>query len=342
MSILYSSSCATFLDCTCYFLVIQLTLSYYLITKTTSIYSDLLLDRSNVSFSHDCIRMPVLTRSMMKRGLQPAPGSVGILTCPTCYTDGKINSFSIIAFPPLLPSLSSVPELIDQCNISLSSSESDDSSILSSDEDFEILTFKNFKISVSPPGDHSCHISSLSQASKMESDCVENSTPSIKVDGGSSNQDNIMQMLNIISTKIMDTIKDLRHQLLQNDLKYTAELQKLSQENETFQQKILADMQRSNLGSVTGPVSTQVLFHNLTSPTAVSPTITSSGLSSTSSPDSSSQDFQQQMMTMLNATFTKLTTVMTESKAIDSKSDWPKFAGDMKKFKHWYWEYSVK
>jgi hypothetical protein len=170
----------------------------------------------------------------------------------------------------------------------------------------------------------------------MESDCVENSTPSIKVDGGSSNQDNIMQMLNIIYTKIMDTIKDLRHQLLQNDLKYTAELQKLSQENETFQQKILADVQRSNLGSVTGPVSTQVLIHNLTSPTAVSPTITSSGLSSTSSPDSSSQDFQQQMMTMLNATFTKLTTVMTESKAIDSKSDWPKFAGDMKKIKHWY------
>jgi len=77
MSILYSSSCATFLDCTCYFLVIQLTLSYYLIAKTTSIYSDLLLDRSSVSFSHDCIRMPVLTRSMMKRGLQPAPGSVG-------------------------------------------------------------------------------------------------------------------------------------------------------------------------------------------------------------------------------------------------------------------------
>ncbi len=112
----------------------------------------------------------------------------------------------------------------------------------------------------------------------MESDCVENSTPSIKVDGGSSNQVNIMQMLNIISTKIMDTIQDLQHQLLQNDLKCTTELQKLSQENETFQQKILADMQRSNLGSVTGPVSTQVLFHNLTSPTAVSPTITSQPL----------------------------------------------------------------
>ena len=178
--------------------------------------------------------MPVLTRSMMKRGLQPPPGSVGILTCPTCYTDGSINSSSPTDFPPKISSLSSVPELIDQCDISLSSSESDDSSVALGDEDSEISNFENFELSETSSPVHSCHNLSLNHLPKMESDCVDNSPPSIKVDGGSSNQDNIMQMLTIISTKMMDTIQELQNQLATNDLKYTAELQKLSQENETF------------------------------------------------------------------------------------------------------------
>jgi len=54
---------------------------------------------------------------------------------------------------------------------------------------------------------------------------------------------------------------------------------------------------------------------------------------STSSP---SQEFQEQMMTMLNTTFTKLTTVMSEARSNESKADWPKFAGDTRKFKTWY------
>jgi hypothetical protein len=227
----------SFLACAYYFLVIHLTISFYLITTTTSF--GLSLDTSTVGFSRDYIRMPVLTRSMMKRGLQPPPGSVGILTCPTCYTDGSINSSSPTDFPPKISSLSSVPELIDQCDISLSSSESDDSSVALGDEDSEISNFENFELSETSSPVHSCHNLSLNHVPKMESDCVDNSPPSIKVDGGSSNQDNIMQMLTIISTKMMDTIQDLQNQLATNDLKYTAELQKLSQENETFDRMFL-------------------------------------------------------------------------------------------------------
>jgi hypothetical protein len=63
---------------------------------------------------------------MMKRGLQPPPGSVGLLTRPTCCTDGKTTPSSTHDLPTLLTSSSSVPKLIDPCNLSLSSSESDD------------------------------------------------------------------------------------------------------------------------------------------------------------------------------------------------------------------------
>ena len=87
------------LACAYYFLVIHLIIRFYLITTITTTSFGLSLDTSTVGFSCDYIKMPVLTRSMMKRGLQPPPGSVGILTCPTCYTDGNINSSSPTDFP---------------------------------------------------------------------------------------------------------------------------------------------------------------------------------------------------------------------------------------------------
>jgi hypothetical protein len=170
----------------------------------------------------------------------------------------------------------------------------------------------------------------------MESDCIDYSTPSIKTDGASSNQDSIMQMLNVVSTKMMDTIQDLQHQLTQNDLKYTAELHEISQENETFRQNILVDMQRLNSATSSVAVSTQVSTSPSSSPPVVSTPIASSGVLTMLSSDSSPQDFQQQMMSMLNTTFAKLTTVLSDSKSTDAKSEWPKCEGGIKKFKSWF------
>jgi hypothetical protein len=172
--------------------------------------------------------------------------------------------------------------------------------------------------------------------STMESDCVDYSTPSIKTDGALSNQDSIMQMLNVISTKMMDTIQDLQHQLTQNDLKYTAELHEISQENETYCQNILVDMQRLNSATSSVAVSTQVSTSPSSSPPVVSTPIASSGVLTMLSSDSSPQDFQQQMMSMLNTTFAKLTTVLSDSKSTDAKSEWPKCEGGIKKFKSWF------
>jgi hypothetical protein len=46
------------------------------------------------------------------------------------------------------------------------------------------------------------------------------------------------------------------------------------------------------------------------------------------------QDFQAQMMLMLNDTFSKLSTVITDSKSSDAKTDWPKFSGKSKAYEH--------
>ncbi len=56
---------------------------------------------------------------------------------------------------------------------------------------------------------------------------------------------------------------------------------------------------------------------------------------SSSMASSSSTDMQTQIMYMLTESFSKLSTVLLE-KSSDTKSDWPKFSGDVKKFRSWY------
>ncbi len=46
-------------------------------------------------------------------------------------------------------------------------------------------------------------------------------------------------------------------------------------------------------------------------------------------------DFHTQMLQLLNDTFSKLSTAITDTKN-DTKSDWPKFSGKVSKFKDWY------
>ncbi len=46
-------------------------------------------------------------------------------------------------------------------------------------------------------------------------------------------------------------------------------------------------------------------------------------------------DLQSQMMQMLTDSFSKLSTVLSEKKE-DTKSEWPKFSGELKKFRPWH------
>jgi hypothetical protein len=55
----------------------------------------------------------------------------------------------------------------------------------------------------------------------------------------------------------------------------------------------------------------------------------------TSSPTPNSGDNQTQMIVMMAKSFSKLSTALAD-KNTDMKSNWPKFAGDAKKFCSWY------
>jgi hypothetical protein len=68
---------------------------------------------------------------------------------------------------------------------------------------------------------------------------------------------------------------------------------------------------------------------------AVSPQVSSSLSSPSNTCLSSNNDFQSQMLLMLNETFSKLSTVIQDTKS-ESKVEWPKFSGDIKRFRSWY------
>jgi hypothetical protein len=42
------------------------------------------------------------------------------------------------------------------------------------------------------------------------------------------------------------------------------------------------------------------------------------------------------MMQLMTDTLSKLSTVVVDGKSMDTKSNWPKFSGDSKIFKAWY------
>jgi hypothetical protein len=82
--------------CACHGCIIKLLI--FLLT-TIILYS------SGANYSINYVTMPVTTRSMMKRGLQPSSASVGILTSQTCCTDGTLKISSTLSPIIVLDSL---------------------------------------------------------------------------------------------------------------------------------------------------------------------------------------------------------------------------------------------
>jgi hypothetical protein len=82
------------------------------------------------------------------------------------------------------------------------------------------------------------------------------------------------------------------------------------------------------------PVSPSTVLNSslpVSAPTMTTVPVTMSGPTVSLSNDV----FQAQMFQLLNDTFSKLSTALTDSKH-DGKSEWPKFSGDILKFKEWY------
>ena len=122
-----------------------------------------------------------------------------------------------------------------------------------------------------------------------------------------SNQDNILNLLTMILEQMMHNYQGLQNQLVQQDWKLSDAIRQLTQDNETFKQEVRFEFQ--NLRS---PGNHPSSSSRSASPVLSSPSVPSSFLVSqntliphflASSNTTSHQDFQNQMMTMLNNTF---------------------------------------
>jgi len=200
----------------------------------------------------------------------------------------------------------------------------------------------------------------------MESECNENNNTMTvdpdPPDQSCSSEDGIMKVLMAISYQMMANTQDLHNQILRNhqalqdqliknDLKLPAEIQKLTQDHEAFKQQsraALLSLQSSPLPSNLPSASTTTTSSSSAGggfPLCVNPGLTSTSPIPVLSPHTShtvvtsvsaSNDvFQAQMMQMLNDMFSKLSTVLQDAKNA-TKSEWPKFLGEVSKFKDWY------
>jgi hypothetical protein len=245
---------------------------------------------------------------------------------------------------------------------SLSLDHHSSSSLLLPDDltlDFET----DFEISYEPSLEFSnlclpCSITPFSSHNfQMEPDCNENSL-AMKAepdppDPSAAGQDELMKMLLAISSQMMvntqnlqeqivKNAKDVQDQLTQTDLKFQTEINHLNQEHELFKQEIqneLLSLSTNGTPTSVPTVSPAPSLVSLSLPAVMMSSLhapSSTGtVPSTSTPSSSPQDFQAQMLHMLNDTFSKLSTVLMESKN-DAKSEWPKFSGGISKFREWY------
>jgi hypothetical protein len=248
--------------------------------------------------------MPVTTRSMAKGGLQDDTNPVLLpssrLTCNNAITNtpdyGDVRN--------LVLQVDYLPELIHQSTTTPSSLEADSCSLESTiNFEFDISNFENSKLLpiISLPV---LSTSNSSQFSLMESDCREEPSPLMPSSSTSSN-DEILKLLTAISSQMVVGHQDLQNQLLSSNVSLKAELEKVREENEQFKQEMRTELTRtvtSNTQS-TSPRANVILS---------SPTLTTAApYMVPASTSSSPVDFQSQMLTVLNDTFARLSSLPT-------------------------------
>jgi hypothetical protein len=229
-------------------------------------------------FTETTLSMPVKTQSMTKGGLQntidPVPPPSTCLTCPNAITSTPKSTVLTDSTDLLLE----LPELSKRSTLSLSSSEFDSSTNSSLDEDeFENFKFQNFKLS-SGTLLSTHNFQPRAQFVTMESDCQDT-----KLLG----DDEILNMLTAISSRMVAGHQDLQNQLIHNDLKLETELQRVREENAQLRQDL-----RQEFGSVLSNGITSSSPQVLPDVTLSSPPVPSP--SSTQPATSPSQDFQTQ------------------------------------------------
>jgi hypothetical protein len=135
----------------------------------------------------------------------------------------------------------------------------------------------------------------------MESDCEEilfeqNNTTM------SNNQDDILKMLTAISQQMMTNYQDLQQQIAQTDMCLSTDLSQIVQDNESFKHEIRQELLL--IGSTGSSIVPPTASSTLSVPTTSGPPVVSSNPSAVPPlATSSNPDFQNQMMVLLNETF---------------------------------------
>jgi D-ribose pyranose/furanose isomerase RbsD len=280
--------------------------------------------------------MPVITRSMTK--CRPVT---------TTLSSSDLKDSVIMSSPTTLVSSSG---LSSPSSVSLESIAS-----LNFENQFEISTntnleFSNFCHPCLTSSPHSLHNFS------MESGCDEIENTPLKDDpdlsiNQASSDDKIMQVLMAISSqmvtnmqelheKITKNTSDLQEQLRQNDFKISTEIQRITEENDEFKREIRNELlslrnggiSNNSVLSVPAPIPSLPVVSS-SSPSVPVDSPVSQGPNTTI--PTQGDAMQSQMLQLLNETFSKLSTVLLETKS-ESKTDWPKFSGETTKFRDWY------
>jgi hypothetical protein len=143
--------------------------------------------------------------------------------------------------PIILENLPSLLDLIDQGSSSYLSSNASSLSVASSNslttalDNFEIFEFRNFDLSAGPETSTTlCHNLEQSHLTSMTSDYGNNKALAVKDDGGQATEEQLLQMLTLISNQMISSYQDLQNQIAQSEAKFSMELQNIVQDNTTF------------------------------------------------------------------------------------------------------------
>jgi hypothetical protein len=188
-----------------------------------------------------------------------------------------------------------------------------------------------------------CHNLPNHYLETMESDCEDQGTSS----SPASNGPDITQLFASLSAQMTYQTTSLQDKL-------STDFSNVVQANDVFKKEVRAELDELRLLIAQQGIKSETSVASNSSPPSVPvmslPTIPCSNSDTSgnnmsipvqsispisTSPPLPSVDVQAQMMMLLTESFSKLSSVLVD-KNTDSKSDWPKFSGDPKKFRAWY------
>jgi hypothetical protein len=281
--------------------------------------------------------MPVITRSKSK--LLASTGPTDGLSTPSFRTTGSNDGLSLqhknttgSIDAPLDSSI-----LANNCLPYPSSDSSSSLLVMSSALEFQNFSMDNLNLKFSntllctpsvdtlpDPSLSLTHNSSISNFVTMEEDCEETTMSASRTD---------LEDFDILFrnfTQQMSTHMNLLQEHLRTTVEQTAEALV------HFKQEIREELDelRALVSTNSSPPIQQPVVGSSAPPISNVPasSIPISALDTNLSP----HDLQNKMMLMLMESFSKLSTVLVETKTQDVKSEWPKLSGDAKKFRSWY------